>query len=46
MEKHLPSDVAEWDYQDDQSWLFRYPEVDVRLVTSCDPPSFCKKDRG
>jgi hypothetical protein len=40
IEKHLPSDVVEWDYQDDQSWLFRYPEVDVRLTTSPDAASF------
>lgn len=40
VEKHLPSDVAEWDYCDDRSWLFRYPEVDVRFGTSGDSPSF------
>jgi hypothetical protein len=40
IEMHLPSDVVEWDYQDDQWWLFRYPEVDVRLATSSDSASF------
>jgi hypothetical protein len=40
IETHLPSDVVVWDYQDDQSWLFRYPEVDLRLVTSSDSASF------
>ena len=40
IEAHLPSDVVEWDYECDQSWLFRYPEVDVRLVTTSDSVSF------
>jgi hypothetical protein len=40
IETHLPSDVVEWDYLQNQSWLFRYPEVDVRLITSSDSPSF------
>jgi hypothetical protein len=40
IETHLPSDVVEWDYLENQSWLFRYPEADVRLITSSDSPSF------
>lgn len=40
IETNVPSDVVEWDYQDDQSWLFRYPEVDIRIVTSSESASF------
>jgi Poly(ADP-ribose) polymerase catalytic domain len=40
IEKHLPSDVAEWDYRDGESWRFRYPEVEISLATSSDSPSF------
>jgi hypothetical protein len=40
IELNIPSDVLDWDVHDDGVWIFKYPEVEVRIATDLDSSCF------
>lgn len=40
IEKNVPSDVVNWDYSDENEWIFEYPEIIVRIKVSSGSSSF------
>lgn len=39
LKAHIPSDIEEWNFIDDKTWRFRYPEVEVHITSAPDPPT-------
>ncbi len=40
IEAHLPSDVLSWNFVGDETWLFRFLELDVRIATAASSACF------